>query len=172
MEVITVPLGCPACSGAAMTPLVDGEIPLEIDFCPLCRGIWFDHEEIRQFIRSKKFKELFLDGKGKKRAPIGPLMTAGQKARSCPRCLKKMEQHTHREVLFDFCSSCQGIWLDDGEINQIVESFKQHHTGGEEMILQELRAGLKKEGFELSGLLNMIAGFFREFFEKLKKDRK
>ncbi len=167
-----MPLGCPACSGAAMTALVDEEIPLEIDFCPLCRGIWFDHEEIRLFVKSKKFKELFLTEREGARKSIGSLVATPGKARSCPRCLQKMEQYTHCGVVFDLCESCRGIWLDDGEIKLMVESFKKRQEGGEEIILQELQSGVKKGGFELSTLLNMVANFFREFFVKLKKDRK
>jgi uncharacterized protein len=165
-----MPLGCPVCSGAPMTPIVDSEISLEIDFCPLCRGLWFDHEEIRAFVRSKKFRDLFITEKDRKKSP--PLFPECMKARSCPRCLQRMEDRSHCGVVFDFCTSCQGIWLDDGEINQIIESYKKSTSAGEEIILDELRAGLKSQGFNLVELLNVIAGFFREFFEKLKAEKK
>jgi Zn-finger nucleic acid-binding protein len=165
-----MPLGCPVCSGCSMTPIKDPEISLEIDFCPFCRGLWFDNEEIRSFIKSRKFRELFLAEK--ERRKIIPLTADHLKARSCPRCLRKMEERTHCDVAFDFCTTCHGIWLDDGEINQIIESYRKSHTAGEEMILDELRAGLKSEGFNIAELLNIIANFFKDFFEHLKTEKK
>ena len=37
----------------------------------------------------------------------------------CPRCMAKMDKMIHYGVTIDTCASCGGLWLDDGEIDQL-----------------------------------------------------
>lgn len=38
----------------------------------------------------------------------------------CPRCDGRLHQKTYDEVTIDQCNRCEGIWLDAGELQQIV----------------------------------------------------
>ncbi|WAC49409.1 zf-TFIIB domain-containing protein [Asticcacaulis sp. SL142] len=41
--------------------------------------------------------------------------------RSCPDCLIPLRLEVHEALSFDKCPQCGGIWLDKGEMTQIVE---------------------------------------------------
>ncbi len=49
--------------------------------------------------------------------------------RHCPKCGMSLIETGFRGVKVDKCSACEGIWLDAGEINQILskeEGFLTH----------------------------------------------
>jgi Zn-finger nucleic acid-binding protein len=40
----------------------------------------------------------------------------------CPRCRVMMHKLTQRGVTIDVCPTCQGIWLDRGELSKLLET--------------------------------------------------
>ena len=42
----------------------------------------------------------------------------------CPRCKKDMEKIRKHSVVIDHCKKCHGIWLDDKEIEKMVDLGK------------------------------------------------
>ncbi|HSB73630.1 MAG TPA: zf-TFIIB domain-containing protein [Candidatus Methylomirabilis sp.] len=42
----------------------------------------------------------------------------------CPRCGASLIAVWYRGVELDKCSTCQGVWLDCGELDQVVEEEK------------------------------------------------
>jgi len=45
-------------------------------------------------------------------------------ALDCPRCSGKLHETSYDEVTIDRCDTCQGIWLDAGELENIVSQEK------------------------------------------------
>ena len=43
----------------------------------------------------------------------------------CPRCSVKMDKIEKQEVVIDVCPGCNGMWLDDKEMDKIIEIGKQ-----------------------------------------------
>lgn len=41
--------------------------------------------------------------------------------RFCPDCHVQLRLEVHETLSFDKCSQCGGIWLDKGEMTQIIE---------------------------------------------------
>ena len=39
---------------------------------------------------------------------------------SCPKCSGKLDSYRYMEFVLDRCGSCEGIWLDEGELEGIV----------------------------------------------------
>ena len=39
---------------------------------------------------------------------------------SCPRCTGKLHSEVYDEVNIDRCDNCGGVWLDAGELEQII----------------------------------------------------
>lgn len=39
---------------------------------------------------------------------------------SCPRCSGKLHAETYDEVSIDRCDTCGGVWLDAGELEQLI----------------------------------------------------
>ena len=42
----------------------------------------------------------------------------------CPRCDGKLHEETFEDVTIDRCDTCQGIWLDAGELENILGQEK------------------------------------------------
>jgi uncharacterized protein len=40
----------------------------------------------------------------------------------CPRCGTVLKESTFQKVVIDQCNDCHGVWLDAGEIEQLVAS--------------------------------------------------
>ncbi|MBR9699587.1 zf-TFIIB domain-containing protein [Candidatus Woesearchaeota archaeon] len=50
---------------------------------------------------------------------------------TCPRCNVKMEKLKKNDVIIDICKKCNGMWLDDGEIQKLAEMSKGEKNGKE-----------------------------------------
>jgi hypothetical protein len=46
---------------------------------------------------------------------------AGLSTMSCPRCDGTLEEKTFEQVLIDTCDKCGGVWLDSGELEQLMK---------------------------------------------------
>jgi Zn-finger nucleic acid-binding protein len=42
----------------------------------------------------------------------------------CPVCQKAMIVVEHHQIELDYCTSCQGVWFDSGELELLLESAK------------------------------------------------
>ncbi len=101
-------MDCPACR----TPLIVLEFEsIEIDYCPTCKGSWYDAGELELILGHD---EALADGG----------FAAGKRGkRRCPHCLGKMRTGPlpGTDVEVDLCAS-HGFWLDKGELQRIVRS--------------------------------------------------
>jgi Zn-finger nucleic acid-binding protein len=62
---------------------------------------------------------------------------------TCLRCKGPCVQHNHEGVAIDRCSSCGGAWLDQGELEAIVESRENSHPASfVQETLKQGQAGL------------------------------
>jgi len=90
---------------------------VEIDHCTSCEGVWLDAGELELLLEDSAEKGDFLSSLKTEKA-------TEEKARKCPICLKKMEKvlvGTDRRVRIDRCRKNDGIWLDGGELEEIVQ---------------------------------------------------
>jgi len=46
---------------------------------------------------------------------------AGLSTMQCPRCDGQLAEHKFEEVMIDRCDKCGGIWLDSGELEQLLK---------------------------------------------------
>ncbi|MCX8065082.1 MAG: zf-TFIIB domain-containing protein [Candidatus Hydrogenedentes bacterium] len=107
---------CPNCE---YTPLIILEFQeVELDFCPECLGIWFDSEELEWILQGDFDEQVMF--KEKEHA---------EKVKKCPRCRKKMKKVVSKDmetVVYDVCPKGDGIWFDRGELNRLLEHYKEH----------------------------------------------
>lgn len=104
---------------------------IEIDYCPACRGIWFDGGELEALLKQPRGNVLDFDS---------PLWTEGRTSIPCPRHrserMRERGLSTARagsllsrlpgdvDVLnIDQCPRCHGIWLDSGELDQLCDAL-------------------------------------------------
>ena len=97
---------CPRCNIFMQLLNVRG---IEIDVCPRCMGIWFDSSELDKVLgSSKSFEEMAYLAK-----PLGEKI-------NCPNCQQKMHYSTIEDTTIDFCTRCEGVWLDAGELTDLA----------------------------------------------------
>lgn len=99
---------CPSCS----QPLVVLEFEnIELDHCLSCGGVWLDAGELELILR------------GAAGAGDDGLVRGGERgARRCPMCRVKMSaaKLARSGVEVDYCPRQHGLWLDKGELEQIL----------------------------------------------------
>ena len=112
---------CPRCDAK-----LDLYSLLEIEFegCPKCHGLWLDRDELRKLKNKVGIGELhWLNGEVDN---IGQAAAVASK-RVCPRndngnLLSVVFGKS--SVVLDWCPKCQGIWLDRGEYDKIVDYLR------------------------------------------------
>ncbi|MFQ5803162.1 MAG: M48 family metalloprotease [Candidatus Methylomirabilales bacterium] len=99
-------MDCPIC----LTPLdeiytAEGVV---VDFCPTCRGTWYDRGELLFFSKHPRQLKPLLEE---------PLLSAYPSRIRCPRCYIPLEKGGlgSPDLLVDRCANCRGLWLDAGE---------------------------------------------------------
>lgn len=109
---------CPVCAVDMAHALLDGDHP--IDFCAKCRGVLLP-------------RPTFAIVTSKRRAwattpPSKPVPMDRQELHrqlQCPKCQGSFETYPHYgpgNVVIDSCAGCDVIWLDFGEMRQIVDA--------------------------------------------------
>jgi Zn-finger nucleic acid-binding protein len=137
---------CPACKSDM---IVVEHHKIELDYCPGCRGVWFDSGEL----------ELLLESAGLE--GVEPLLAglassteaeSKEKKRKCPICVRKMKKvllGQEPEILLDICQRGDGIWFDGGELAQLVGQLggkAGEKTSPQQKILAFLQEVFKTEG--------------------------
>jgi hypothetical protein len=111
---------------------------VELDYCrDGCGGIWFDNFELKQLDEEQ-------EGSGELLEEILNQSLVDDTVRAekltCPRCDNvKMRRHKYNytsDVHVDQCYSCNGIWLDKGELAAIRANFESDED--KEKVLNKL----------------------------------
>lgn len=108
---------CPKCQAPSLrTHTVEG---VQIDRCERCGGIWFDASELEALVRMKRVS-LASIRKGPGREELN------QKRGYCPRdgdALLRAYSASDRDLILDTCPRCRGLWLDGGELDELLKTL-------------------------------------------------
>lgn len=109
---------CPGCRAELVVVEREGT---ELDWCPFCRGFWFDAEEL----------EALAETLGVEFVPLQGRERPGQRA--CPRCdaaMKVLKLEGEPQLEVDLCPRGHGLWLDAGELASL-SGFSDSRTPNE-----------------------------------------
>lgn len=111
---------CPVCK----SDMIDVEYKrIELDYCTVCRGVWFDTEELELLIENIGPEE---SGLAVDSITGSPEAETSEKGRKCPICGQKMGKanigHEPR-ILIDVCRRGDGLWFDGGEVGQLIKQL-------------------------------------------------
>jgi Zn-finger nucleic acid-binding protein len=84
-------------------------------------------DERRRGLEEEYFRRKDKESLDRLRAALAEEAGEGDVTMQCPRCDGRLHMRTFDEVSIDQCDKCQGIWLDSGELEQIVG--KESSTG-------------------------------------------
>ena len=92
--------------------------------CPHCSGLWLTRDALKQAFESPQRPETLDEAM---RQP--PLLTpAPARARLCPGCHGQLAVRRLHGIEIDVCEQCHGLWLDAGELRNIIASHRQLTT--------------------------------------------
>jgi Zn-finger nucleic acid-binding protein len=114
----TRPLACPACNGPLAAALVDEAH--QVQYCGRCRGVLLPRSAFVDVITRRR------SWAGEPPSPPPPPDPKElERAVSCPGCTARMDTHRYLgpgAVVIDSCEACNLVWLDFGELRQIVNA--------------------------------------------------
>ena len=129
---------CPVCKSGLRAICVD---EVTIDFCPNCRGSWFEMEELQGVFERREFAaELLLPRlPNLQRDPVLCRYCGNHSSRMdkvclkckvpleflCPGCGKQLETTDRQGLSVDCCRDCRGVWLDGGELTLLFEQYSK-----------------------------------------------
>jgi Zn-finger nucleic acid-binding protein len=96
---------------------------VELEECPVCRGLWFERGELR---KTKDEVEADLNWVDFDPWSETNEVKAEWSARTCPQCNEKMAIliYPETDVTIEYCQKGHGIWLDNGEFEAIIKSLE------------------------------------------------
>lgn len=137
---------------------------VEVDYCLVCLGIWFEQDEL-EWAKDNKDKQLnWLDidlwrDKDK--------FTLSKSSRQCPadRTGLMEVRYDDSHVRLDYCKFCRGIWLDRGEFHQLMVYLKKR---ADYQVLHHYVKNLVKELWEVFSGPQKFREELNDFFVLLK----
>ncbi len=116
---------CPRDQTPLLAHVRDG---VEADVCSQCHGVWFSRPALEACVRKTSASASL---------PTMPVHRSSSpilRRLPCPVCQPdRLVTHRHEGIEVDTCPRCHGVWLDQGEMEQILR-------------LHRARAGLEKPG--------------------------
>ena len=89
---------------------------LKLDQCFVCNGVWFDAGELQKYLS----ENCTIVNSPEIDRPL--IEKADKKISKCPHCnvdMVKLPAPKAPGITIDSCSTCQGIWLDSGELDRL-----------------------------------------------------
>ena len=106
---------CPRCPNGVS--LVEMVYAMErVDSCPSCQGTFFDKGELEEM---NKLVFDSMDVQLDEPEIADEPLTEKNFQATCPVCCETMEARRISETWINHCLNCQGIWLDQGELNSL-----------------------------------------------------
>jgi Zn-finger nucleic acid-binding protein len=134
---------CPNCKNNLSEKITIGAVT--IDKCSSCGGTWFEGDELRKVKDEKAADAKWFDFDLWKDQSS---FKAGEVDRICPLDNTKLFKlnYDSSSIEIDACKECNGIWLDKGEFEKIIEYVKNE---GDLEILRNYTKNLIEEGKEV-----------------------
>jgi Zn-finger nucleic acid-binding protein len=113
---------CPVCK---KDTLIVEYKDIELDYCQVCHGVWFDAGELEMLLEAAGLEghNGFLDSITHSTEAI-----VSERKYRCPVCLRKMKKvyiDEEKKIITDVCGGEHGIWFDGGEVNCLVKSLAE-----------------------------------------------
>jgi len=134
---------CPACKS---NMIVVEYKRIELDFCPKCRGVWFDAGELDIMLKSSGLDGVSADNPGSL-----PSAVTTERVRKCPICRQGMSKKNIGEnppVMIDVCRRGDGMFFDGGELQQLVAQLpvgEPGKSGGQNPVMEFLGEVFQKQ---------------------------
>ena len=111
------PMQCPVCDAPLDVAILERE---QVHQCRNCRGLLISRSWFAEIVRrGRSWAE------GAPITPVPPQQGAMRRTVNCPACRKAMivdRYYGPGNVVIDTCPACDTVWLDFGELKQIINA--------------------------------------------------
>ena len=111
-------LPCPLCRTTLSSAVLDETHA--VHYCPTCRGVLMNRETFAHVVQNRRAWATTPVA-----APVPLRQEELTRHVNCPRCGSRLSTHPYYgpgNVVIDSCGTCNLIWLDFGELKQIVDA--------------------------------------------------
>ena len=112
---------CPACGGEQHMHSRSFGVDLSLMECSRCAGLWLDTATFDHAIR--RAEEMVAELEAPRGGPLATFAAQPVRYRPCPQCkalMNRTQYGKYSRVIIDTCKE-HGVWLDEGELSQILE---------------------------------------------------
>ena len=155
-----VSLNCPVCHGD-LPPFQFHNV--EVNICPKGCGTWFDWDELEDIEQSDTPANIEKAFPGVYHPRAVKEAIEQDAPRNCPRHpaqrLTRYEWDLGSGIVFDKCSTCNGLWLDAGEIEAytaVIHKFEEHPPKLTPELAAQLEVVRKKTAAEVDASLDKV----------------
>ncbi len=108
-------MNCPKCAGPLAKKYYKGM--MEVDACPVCRGMWLDFDEL------DRLEDSAFDDDSRKGSLLHRVSAT---ASACPACSAALMEFQYRlyDLRLEACPQNHGFWLDAGEDERVLEIMR------------------------------------------------
>lgn len=92
--------------------------------CDTCSGLWLTRDTLKQAFASRQPPEKLDESETQ------PPLLQPARTRHCPSCQCPLAARWLHRIEIDVCQQCQGVWLDAGELRQVIERYQQRKHPG------------------------------------------
>lgn len=131
--------------------------------CPHCQGFLFDRNTFRLTIETRRAMAT---------TPPDPPRPLNQdelkRGIACPACTRSMDTHPYLgpgTIVIDTCSHCSLIWLDNGELNRVVNAPGIDRGRGTPPLPQTFTRQSKKQATQRSRYELDLRTLLEKFFQ-------
>ncbi|MBN1390134.1 MAG: zf-TFIIB domain-containing protein [Candidatus Thermoplasmatota archaeon] len=112
-------IDCPRCGKEMLQVIIcKANYSVMVDHCQECGGYWFDRYEL----------DSLLDDIARREGLPFNTYTDDEQDIACPRCGGVMETRLLYDVKVDLCLTCEGLWLDRGELADVQNAYRYFHN--------------------------------------------
>ena len=134
-------MDCLVCKNAMITLEVRD---VEVDYCNDCGGIWLDAGELELLLDDPQHAEKLINS-------FNIDAKCAEKPRKCPICRKKMQKiivgSSAPTLLIDRCPKGDGLWFDEGELQDIVDRAQLDPDNKVQQLLADMFGSKKTDEF-------------------------
>ncbi len=143
---------CPRC-GVDLQPAERHK--LQVNCCPSCKGMWFEHDELDQLE-----DEVFDFGDRWKGTLV---FSATATTDQCPECTASLQRFQYRfyDLEMEFCPNQHGYWLEADEDTRVLELMKKEEKDLERKLLAENNWSALLRHMHSGSFFNRLKDLFR-----------
>ncbi|MGE5329342.1 MAG: zf-TFIIB domain-containing protein [Deltaproteobacteria bacterium] len=152
---------CPKCNSSLKTAEIEN---ISVEICPSCDGLWLDKIELAKIVD--------FDFNLLKKSEIASTLDKDKqidvtenKIIKCPNCSSQMISTNslfNADTNIDICPACNGTWLDDGELKEVINYMKKNSGSLSDEQINKIKLKLQhsQEALHKSGIIGLMESYF------------